>query len=108
MDARFETSNVTMISKQSSSTLIQVILITTIAFHALLVAVNWKQIKNSSYCFHSFYGGAQLVANGEGNHLYDPGAQHSFQKQFPVRSQRPILYYHPPFEIAFYLPLTVF
>jgi len=93
---------------QNARPLLWVLLATTLGSHGLLLWVNRHSIAVGSYDFVAFYSAGQIVQQGLGKQLYDPAVQHRFQRQFPPRSERPLLYYHPPFEALLYAVFAVF
>jgi len=59
--------------------------------------------------FSAFYSGARIVRDGSGPDLYDYETQEKLQKQLYATAESrtgPAPYYHPPFEILAFLPLT--
>ena len=58
--------------------------------------------------FIAFFTAAKMVASGAASHLYDLDIQAAFQKEIigPYRHEL-LPYFHPPFQIIAYLPLTV-
>jgi hypothetical protein len=59
--------------------------------------------------FSQFYAGAIIVRNGLGQDLYTYETQEKLQQQlYSTADSRtgPVLYYHAPFEILIFLPLT--
>ena len=84
------------------------ILTGTLAAHLLIFWINRQSIAKGSLDFVAFYAAAQIVKNGQGEHLYNIETQRLFQQQFSSFQENPLLYNHPPFEMLVYLPLAYF
>jgi hypothetical protein len=82
------------------------LVLVSLLFHSLYL---WSQLDNMAAGngdFVIFYTGAQILAAGGGNQLYDLATQKTFQDKFkvPIRDG-PLPYNHPAYELLLFLPL---
>ncbi len=81
------------------------VLAALLAVEALALYYFRDRIRKGETDFASFYAAGRVVQQGRGPQLYRYETQREFQKEFPSRSV-PLLFYHPPFELALFLPLA--
>ncbi len=81
------------------------VLAALLASHACGIYFFRDRILKGETDFASFYAAGRAVQQGHGHQLYRYETQRKFQKDFPARSV-PLLFYHPPFQVALFLPLA--
>jgi len=64
-----------------------------------------ERIASGDADFAAFYGAAVIVREGNAQSLYDYQVQKSVQQRYLSRPN-PLAFYHPPFELLVFVPLT--